>query len=65
MFVILPLMVGFLLMAEPFIRLALTDKWLPAVPLIKWLCIRILPLIALNMNILNVKGRSDLFCLSI
>jgi O-antigen/teichoic acid export membrane protein len=63
MFVVLPLMVGFSFIAEPFVRLTLTDKWLPAVPLIQWLCVArvFTPLSALNMNILNVKGRSDLF----
>lgn len=63
MFLVLPVMVSFALIAEPFVRLFLTEKWLPAVPVIQWLCIaRIFtPVSALNLNMLNAKGRSDLF----
>ena len=51
------------LLADPFIRLFLTEKWLPAVPLLQWMCFaRIFyPISVINMNILNAMGRSDLF----
>lgn len=64
-FIIFPLMTLFALLAEPFIRFFLTDKWLPTVPLLQLLCFsRILnPISTLNMNILNAKGRSDLYFL--
>ncbi|NCD42097.1 MAG: lipopolysaccharide biosynthesis protein, partial [Bacteroidia bacterium] len=39
------------------------DKWLPVVPLLQILCIAgmLYPVQAINLNILNVRGRSDLF----
>jgi O-antigen/teichoic acid export membrane protein len=50
-------------MALPLIRLVFTDKWLPSVPYFQILCIAgiLFPLHAYNLNILNIKGRSDLF----
>lgn len=62
-FFVMPSLTLFALLAEPFIRLLLTEKWMPVVPLIQWLCFArmITPISALNMNILNAIGRSDLF----
>ena len=62
-FFIFPAMTMLSLLAEPFIRLILTEKWLPMVPLLQWMCFaRIFyPLSVINMNILNAIGRSDLF----
>lgn len=62
-FFVIPLLTLFALLADPFIHLFLTDKWMPVVPLIQWLCFArmITPISALNMNILNAVGRSDLF----
>lgn len=62
-FIILPTMVFFAIVAEPFIRVFLTDKWLPAVVLLQWLCLSkmFMPISALNLNLLNAIGRSDLF----
>ncbi|MCW9709139.1 lipopolysaccharide biosynthesis protein [Fodinibius salsisoli] len=61
--VIAPIMVGAIVLAEPLFRFVLTEKWLPAVPYFQWLCISGLfyPASAYNLNILKVKGRSDLF----
>ncbi|WP_303066796.1 lipopolysaccharide biosynthesis protein [Alistipes indistinctus] len=62
-FVIFPLMTGLCVLSEPFIRLFLSDKWLESVPLLQILCIAYVwfPIMAINNNILNVKGRSDYF----
>ena len=62
-FCILPVMTLIAIIAEPLVCLLLTEKWLPIVPLIQWLCFsRIFtPVNALNMNILNAVGRSDLY----
>ena len=62
-FIIFPIMTLLAIMSEPIIKILLTDKWLPVVPLMQWLCFaRILtPISSLNMNILNAIGRSDLF----
>jgi teichuronic acid exporter len=52
-----------MVIAEPLFRLVLTPKWLPAVPYFQILCITgiLYPFHVYNLNILNVKGRSDLF----
>lgn len=62
-FFIFPIMTGLAVVASPFISVLLTDKWLPVVPLLQWLCFARMftPISALNMNILNAAGRSDLF----
>jgi teichuronic acid exporter len=61
-FIIMPLMIGLAVVAEPLIRFLLTEKWLPAVPYLQLLCVvgMMYPVHAININILNVKGRSDL-----
>jgi len=52
-----------IVIAEPLFRFLITDKWLPAVPYFQLLCLSgvLYPLHAYNLNILKVKGRSDLF----
>lgn len=61
-FWISPLMMLLIITATPLFKLVLTDKWLPAVPYFQILCIYAImyPLQVYNINILNVKGRSDL-----
>lgn len=58
-----PVMILSAIVAEPLFRILLGEKWLPAVPYFQILCaVGIMhPLSAYNLNILNVKGRSDLF----
>jgi teichuronic acid exporter len=58
-----PLMIMGLVLAEPLVVVLLTDKWLASVPFLRILCISgiVYPLNAYNMNILKVKGRSDLY----
>lgn len=60
---IFPVMIGFCALAEPVVRLVLTDKWLPAVPLLQILCIAYMwdPVMKINHTLLNVKGHSDYF----
>lgn len=62
-FLMFPLMLGLGAVAEPLILLLLTEKWLPVVPLLQIMVFigMTFPIHALNMNLLNVKGRSDLF----
>lgn len=62
-FIVLPCMVGLVVIAEPFVRLFLTEKWLPSVFIIQWLSLSrmIIPLGAINANLLNAVGRSDLY----
>ena len=58
-----PLMIGSIAIAKPFFGFLLTEKWLPAVPYFQLLCVIgvFFPIQSLNLNILKVKGRSDLF----
>lgn len=62
-FINFPLMLGLIVVADPLIRVLLTEKWLPAVPYFQLLCIVgfLYPIQSLNLNIIKVKGRSDLF----
>ncbi len=62
-FIIFPLMMLLFGLAEPLIKILLTDKWLPAVPMLQVLCFSYMfyPIHAINLNLLQVKGRSDLF----
>lgn len=62
-FVIFNLMVIVAFFSGPLIRLLLNDKWSPSIPILQILCISgaVYPLSAINLNILYVKGRSDLF----
>ncbi len=59
----LPFMIGFAAIAPEFIHLTLGDEWTAAVPVLIALCFAraITPISAVNMNILNAIGRSDLF----
>ncbi len=63
-FVLFPLMMGLAALAEPVVRLLLTDKWIEAVPLIRILCFAWIWWPASNMSwqLLNAKHRSD-YCL--
>lgn len=62
-FVIFPLMVGLAAVAKPFIVTILTEKWLFSATLLVPLCFSGMwyPVHAINLNLLQVKGRSDLF----
>ncbi|MFY7732919.1 MAG: lipopolysaccharide biosynthesis protein [Bacteroidia bacterium] len=56
------LLMGLVVVAKSFIVTLIGVKWLPSVPYLQLLCFVgiFLPLISINSNILNVKGRSDL-----
>ncbi len=58
-----PLMFGLIGIADPLIKFLMTEKWAPSIPFFQLLCISglLYPLHVLNLNILKVKGRSDLF----
>lgn len=61
-FIIFPLLMGLCGCAEPVVRLLLTEKWLACVPLMQIICFSKLlnGLTVINLNLLYVKGRSDL-----
>ena len=56
-------MLGLSAVAAPFIRLILTDKWSGIIILLQIICFAYMwyPIHAINLNLLQVKGRSDLF----
>ncbi|MDN3437353.1 lipopolysaccharide biosynthesis protein [Planococcus sp. APC 3900] len=62
-FLIFPVMAGVAAVAEPLILLIFGEKWEKMIPYFQLLCIAgmLYPIHALNLNILQVKGRSDLF----
>lgn len=62
-YIIFPLMIGLCVLAKPFVLLVLTDKWLPMVPLLQIMCIAYMwdPIMAINHNIVTVRGHSDYF----
>lgn len=62
-FIIFPLMVGLSAVADPFIRLVLTDRWEGTIYYLQILCFALMwyPIHAINLNLLMATGRSDYF----
>ena len=62
-FVVFPLMVMLAAVAAPLIRVMITSKWDGCVGFLQILSIAMMwyPIHAINLNLLQVKGRSDLF----
>ena len=62
-FVIAPVLIFLGVLAEPLFRFLFTEKWLPAVPYFQILCLTgiLHPIHSYNLNVLKVKGRTDLF----
>lgn len=62
-FVIVILMAGMAATAKALILTLVGEQWLPSVTLLQMLCVVgvMLPLNTMNINILNVVGRSDLY----
>ena len=62
-FIVFPLMMGLAAVAFPLIRVVLTPKWEGCSLYLQIICFALLwyPIHAINLNLLQVKGRSDLF----
>lgn len=62
-FLLFPMMIGLAVVAEPLIKIILTDKWLPAVPLLQLLCFSyaLWPIHTINLQAISAMGRSDIF----
>ncbi len=58
-----PCMMGLAFIGEPFIRLVLTEKWLPCLPYMRIFCVTFMfyPIHTANLNAIKALGRSDLF----
>lgn len=61
-FIVFPLILGLCGISKPLVLLLLTDKWSNAIILMQILCFNYLwnPITSVNLNLLYVKGRSDL-----
>lgn len=61
-FIMSPIMLGLAAIAEPFISIILTDKWLPCVHLLQLFCVFYLfqPIQTANTQAIKALGRSDL-----
>lgn len=62
-FIVFPMMVGMAVIAEPLVKILLTDKWLPAVPFLQIFCasFALWPIHTANLQAINALGRSDIF----
>lgn len=62
-FIIFPLMIGLAVLASPLVRLVLTSKWDGCVLYLQIISFAMMwyPIHAINLNLLQVKGRTDLF----
>ena len=62
-FVLMPCMFGLAAVAEPLVKILLTDKWLPCVPFLQLACISyaLYPIHTANLTGINALGRSDIF----
>ncbi|NVK40613.1 MAG: lipopolysaccharide biosynthesis protein [Oceanospirillaceae bacterium] len=61
--IIFPLMLGLVFLAEPLVTVLFTDKWIEMVPILRIMAFSgmMYPIAVVNMNILKVTGRSDLY----
>ncbi|MCX3067005.1 lipopolysaccharide biosynthesis protein [Cetobacterium somerae] len=62
-YIIFPLMIGLMVIAEPMVKLLLTDKWLECVPYLRVFCLSyaLWPIHTANLQAINALGRSDIF----
>jgi len=62
-FAIFPMMLCLSAIADPLVRILLGDKWEGCIILLQIVCFAMMwyPIHAINLNLLQVKGRSDLF----
>ncbi len=62
-YVMAPLMIGMAFIAEPMVKLILTEKWLPCVYYMRLFCISFMffPIHTANLNAIKAIGRSDMF----
>ncbi|UDN36154.1 lipopolysaccharide biosynthesis protein [Proteus sp. NMG38-2] len=61
--IVFPLLMGLAIISQPLISIILGENWSYAATLLSILCVgyMLYPIHAINLNLLQVKGRSDLF----
>lgn len=64
-FIVFPALAFLAVLAEPIFSIFLPDKWFAAASYLQLMCLAsfLIPVHSVNLNILKVKGRSDLFLL--
>lgn len=62
-FIVFPMVMGLAALAKPFVLVLVTEKWAASIPYLIVICFASMwqPIHVLNLNLLQVKGRSDLF----
>lgn len=62
MFILYPVLWLMIALAGPMVEVLIGQKWLPSVPILQIICVGAMfnPLTHINLNLLYVKGRSDL-----
>lgn len=62
-YIMMPMMMGLAVCAEPLVELILMEKWLPCVPFMRIFCFTFAfyPIHTANLNAIKAMGRSDLF----
>ena len=62
-YVVFPCMIGLTVLARPLVITIITEKWENSIIYLQLLCFSLMwyPIHAINLNLLQVKGRSDLF----
>jgi len=62
-FFIVPMMVGLAILAEPFVEIILTPKWVLSIPFVRIFCAyyALWPLHTANLQAINALGRTDVF----
>ena len=62
-FVIMPMLIGLLFVAEPFVKVVLTDKWIPSIKYLQILSLAYLtyPINSSNLTAIKSIGRSDVY----
>lgn len=62
-YVMAPCMMGIAFLAEPIVRLLLTEKWMDCVVFVRIFCVTYMfyPIHTANLNAIKAMGRSDLF----
>lgn len=62
-FVVFPMMIMLSALARPLVLIMITSKWESCIILLQIICFSMMwyPIHAINLNLLQIKGRSDLF----
>lgn len=62
-YIVFPIAIGLVVIAEPMVKVVLTDKWIDCVPFIQLLSITyaLWPIHTANLQAINALGRSDIY----